>query len=146
LDSAVEDESTSGPPEAAHISSVVLHIPKDLPKGDWLKGLNTSAKDNRQIPTIDGAFHPIRTEFIKFYLEQRLWEYLALGGIQELVERKPLVDKGYQLPDPFYWDLWSDLDNLRKEYLEWCKEEGVNPEGDQDQESAVDTVTSFDTQ
>ncbi len=62
------------------------------------------------------------------------------------MERKPLVDKGYQLPDPFYWDLWSDLVNLRKEYLERCEEEGVNSEGDQDQESAVDTVTSFDTQ
>jgi hypothetical protein len=50
------------------------------------------------------------------------------------------------LPDPFYWDLWSDLKNLRKEYLEWCEEEGVDPEGEQDQESAADTVTSFDTQ
>ena len=146
LDPVLEDESTSGPPEAAFISSVVLHIPKDIPKGDWLEGLNTSIKDNRQVPTIDGSFHPIRTEFIKFYLEQRLWEYLALGGIKELVERKPLLDKGHQLPDPFYWDLWSDLKNLRKEYLEWCEEEGVDPEGEQDQESAVDTVTSFDTQ
>ncbi len=146
LDPGLEEESNSGSPRAPFISSVALHIPKDLPKGDWLKGLNTSVKDNRQIPTIDGALHPIRTDFVKFYLEQRLWEYLALGGIMELVERKPLVDKGYQLPDPFYWDLWSDLDNLRKEYLEWCEEEGVNPEGDQDQESAVDTVSSFDTQ
>jgi hypothetical protein len=42
--------------------------------------------------------------------------------------------------------MWSDLDNLRKEYLEWCEEEGINPEEGQDQESAVDTVTSFDTQ
>jgi hypothetical protein len=146
LDPLLEDESTRGPPEAAFISSVVLHIPKDLPKGDWLEGLNTSVRDNRQIPTIDGSFHPIRTEFVKFYLKQRLWEYLALGGNKELVERKPLLDKGFQLPDPFYWDLWSDLENLRKEYLEWCEEEGVNPEGEQDQESAVDTVTSFDTQ
>ncbi len=111
-----------------------------------MEGLNTSVRDHRQIPTIDGALHPIRTDFVKIYLEQRLWEYLALGGIKELVERKPLLDKGYQLPAPFYWDLWGDLDNLRKEYLEWCEEEGVNPEGDQDQESAVDTVSSFDTQ
>ena len=146
LEPAIEEESHRGPPRAPYISSVVLHIPKDLPKGDWLKGLNTSVKDDRQIPTIDGALHPIRSDFIKFYLEQRLWEYLALGGIKELVERKPLVEKGYQLPDPFYWDLWSDLDNLRKEYLEWCVEEGISPEGDQDQESAVDTVSSFDTQ
>jgi hypothetical protein len=146
LDPILEVESTSGPPEAAFISSVVLDIPKELPKGDWQEGINTTIKDNRQIPTIDGAFHPIRTAFIKFYLEQRLLEYLALGGIKELVERKPLVDKGYHLPDPFFWDLWGDLDNLRKEYSEWCEEEGINPEADQDQESAVDTVTSFDTQ
>jgi hypothetical protein len=86
LDPGLEEESNSGPPRAPIISSVILHIPRDLPKGNWILGLNNTVRDNRQIPTIDGSSHPIRTEFIKFYLEQRLWEYLALGGIQELVE------------------------------------------------------------
>jgi hypothetical protein len=37
------------------------------------------------------AGYPIRKKFIKQYLEDRLREYLTLGGLKELIDRKPLI-------------------------------------------------------
>jgi len=39
------------------------------------------------------------------YLEERLKEYLALGGLKELLDRKSLILAEQKLPAPFYWDL-----------------------------------------
>ncbi len=41
----------------------------------------------------------IRKKFLKVYLEERLAEYLALGGLNELIKRVPLVEAGHKLPD-----------------------------------------------
>ena len=84
----------------------------------------------------------IRKKFLKYYLEQRLEEYLALGGLQELIERRTLYIEGYKLPDPFYWDLWGNLEHLRESYSDYCAEEHFDPEGSEDEES----VASLDTQ
>ncbi len=83
----------------------------------------------------------IRKKFLKYYLEQRLDEYLALGGLQELIERKTLFKEGYKLPDPFYWDLWGNLEHLRDSYSDYCGEEHFDPEA-----SEEESVASFDTQ
>lgn len=107
------------PPGTASISSITIEIPEDLEPGEWTSALNTFVKDSRKIPPIIGS-HPIKEFFIKKYLEDRLREYLLLGGIRELIEWKELQEQGHKLPDPFYWDLWADVDNLRKEYLDHC--------------------------
>jgi hypothetical protein len=40
----------------------------------------------------------IRKKFLKVYLEECLAEYLALGGLNELIKRVPLVEAGHNLP------------------------------------------------
>jgi hypothetical protein len=84
----------------------------------------------------------IRKRFLKYYLEQRLEEYLALGGLQELIERRTLFIEGYKLPDPFYWDLWGNLEHLRNTYTDYCADEHFDPEASEEEES----VASFNTQ
>jgi hypothetical protein len=42
----------------------------------------------------------IRKKFLKFYLEQHLEEYLALGGLKELIDREPMIAAGVKLLDP----------------------------------------------
>jgi hypothetical protein len=74
----------------------------------------------------------IRERLIKHYIEQRLLEYLALGGLKELVDRKPLVQAGHKLPDPFYWDLWGNLEHLREAYQEHLAEELFGPSSDEE--------------
>jgi hypothetical protein len=37
----------------------------------------------------------IRKRFLKYYLEQCFEEYLAVGGLQELIERRTLFIEGY---------------------------------------------------
>jgi hypothetical protein len=59
----------------------------------------------RYIPITENGLL-IRKKFLKYYLEQHLWEYLALGELKELLDRQPLIEEGYKLPEPFYWDLW----------------------------------------
>jgi hypothetical protein len=76
------------------------------------------------------------------YLEERLAEYLALGGLNKLIQRAPLIEAGGQkLPDPFYWDLWGNLEHLRKSYIDYCAQEHFDPEA-----SEEESVASLDTQ
>ena len=70
-----------------------------------------------------------------------LWEYLALGGLKELIDRKALIKEGYKLPEPFYWNLWGNLEHLRESYSDYCAEVHFNPES-----SGEESVASFDTQ
>jgi len=44
----------------------------------------------------------IKRKYIKVYLEERFAEYLALGGLNKLIQRAPLVEAGQKLPDSFY--------------------------------------------
>jgi hypothetical protein len=83
----------------------------------------------------------IRKKFLKVYLEECLAEYLALGGLNELIKRVPLVEAGHNLPDPFFWDLWANLEHLRASYSEYCAQEHLNPEA-----SEEESVASLDTQ
>jgi hypothetical protein len=68
-------------------------------------------------------------------------EYLALGGLQELIERKTLFEEGYKLPEPFYWDLWGTLEHLRESYSDYCAVEHFDPDA-----SEEESVASLDTQ
>ena len=89
----------------------------------------------------------IRKKFLKYYLEQRLEEYLALGGLQELIERRTLYIEGYKLPDPFYWDLWGNLEHLRETYAQWLAEHIFDvPNSDEEEEVDSDSDISWDTQ
>jgi hypothetical protein len=118
-----EEEYNTGPQQPPLISSVKLNIPK----GEWFKGLNNSLQDDRYIPTIDCWQVVIKPWYIKIYLEERFEEFLALGGLKELLERRPLIEAGHKLPDPFYWDLWGDLDHLRESYSEYCAQQHIDP-------------------
>ena len=70
------------------------------------------------------------------YLEERLAEYLALGGLNELIQRAPLIEAGQKLPDPFYWDLWANLEHLRESYTEFFAQEHFNPEASEEESVA----------
>jgi len=98
----------------------------DPPRGALCRDLsiNHTLQDSRFIPITEEGL-VIRTKFLKYYLEQSLWEYLALGGLQELIDRQPLIETGYKLPDPFYWDLWGNID--------YCQEEHLNPEDSEEE-------------
>jgi hypothetical protein len=124
-------------PTTPLIDSIVL----DIPVGPYYKYLNKTIKDSSYFPITDcEAGLVIRKKFLKIYLEERLAEYLALGGLNELIKRVPLVEAGHKLPDPFYWDLWANLEHLRKSYAEFCAQEHFNPEA-----SEEESVTPLDT-
>jgi hypothetical protein len=134
----LEQEYTSVYPNTSSISTIEF----DPPRGSTYRDLyiNRTIQDSRYIPiTEDGLV--ISKKFLKYYLEQRLEEYLALGRLQELIERRTLFIEGYKLPDPFYWDLWGNLEHLRESYSDYCAEEHFDPEA-----SEEESVASFDTQ
>jgi len=79
--------------------------------------INDTLQDSRLIP-ITQAGEPIRETLLRKYLGDRLKEGLALGGLMELLDRKPLILAEQKLPDPFYWDLWGNLEHLRESYQE----------------------------
>jgi len=124
-------------------TSSISTIEFDPTRGSIYKDLyiNRTIQDSRYIPTTEGGL-VIRKRFLKYYLEKRLEEYLALGGLQELIERRTLFIQGYKLPDPFYWDLWGNLEHLRESYSDYCAEEDFDPAASEEEES----VASFDTQ
>jgi hypothetical protein len=138
FDTFLEQEYTSVYPNTSSISTIEFDPPRKSIYRDL--HINRTRQDSRYIPiTEDGLV--IRKKFLKYYLEQRLEEYLALGGLQELIERKTLFIEGYTLPDPFYWDLWGNLEHLRDSYSDYCAEEHFDPEA-----SEEESVASFDTQ
>jgi hypothetical protein len=123
-------------PTTPLINSIVLNIPV----GPYYKYLNKTIKDSSYFPTTESGL-VIRKKFLEVYLEERLAEYLALGGLNELIQRVPLIEAGHKLPDPFFWDLWANLEHLRESYTEFCAQEHFNPEA-----SEEESVTSLDTQ
>jgi hypothetical protein len=139
FDILLEQEYEWAYPNTSSISTIEF----DLPRGSIYKNLyiNRTIQDSRYIPHTEGGL-VIRKKFLKYYLEQRLEEYLALGGLQELIERRTLYIEGYKLPDPFYWDLWGNLEHLRNTYTDYCADEHFDPDGSEEEES----VASFDTQ
>jgi hypothetical protein len=89
----------------------------------------------------------ISRDFLKHYLEERLGEYLALGGLKELLDRRALILAGQQLPAPFYWDLWGNLEHLRETYAHWLAEHIFDvPNDNEEQEVESDSDISWDTE
>jgi hypothetical protein len=123
-------------PTTPLIESIVL----DIPVGPYYKYLNKTIKDSSYFPTTESGL-VIKKKYLKVYLEERLAEYLGLGGLNELIQRVPLVEAGNNLPDPFYWDLWANLEHLKESYSEFCAQEHFNPEA-----SEEESVASLDTQ
>jgi hypothetical protein len=138
FDTFLEQEYSSVYPDTSSISTIEF----DPPKGSIYRDLyiNRTIKDSRYIPTTEDSL-VIRKKFLKYYLDQCLEEYLALGGLQELIERRTLFIQGYKLPDPFYWDLWGNLEHLRESDSDYCAEEHFDPEA-----SEEESVASLDTQ
>jgi hypothetical protein len=131
-------------PTASRISSVQFTVPS----GDPFKDLeiNKTLQDSRLIP-LTQAGEPIRKRFIRQYLKERLQEYLALGGLKELIDRRPLILANQKLPAPFYWDLWGNLEHLRDTYQEHLAEELFGPSSDEEEEGEDDnSMVSWDTQ
>ncbi len=92
----------------------------EVPRGRVYKYLNTHLTDYRPLPTTSTGI-TFRRRYKRNYLEQRLREYSALGGTQELVKREELgLEDISVLPDPFYWDHWYNIWNLREEYHHYC--------------------------
>ena len=106
----------------------------DIPAATFYSTLNDTLEDTRPIPVTEEGY-PIRTKFLKLYLEQRLEEYLALGGTKELTEWE-VLNRGLRSPlNPFYWDLWADLDHLRVKYNQWCNQHFINPEVEEEEDN-----------
>ena len=114
------------PSETALIKHIQLDIPEGYSKFTQLSTLNSSLKDTRHIPVTKSG-ERIHSNFIKYYLEERLAEYLALGGLTEVIIRNSLKVGDYKLPDPFYWDLWTNLKHLQKAYIKY-RLENFGPE------------------
>jgi hypothetical protein len=118
-------------PTASRISSVRFTVPSGDPFEDL--EINETLPDSRLIPLTE-AGEPIRKSNIRKYLEERLQEYLALGGLKELIDRRALILANQKLPAPFYWDLWGNLEHLRNAYQEHLAEELFGPSSDQEEE------------
>jgi hypothetical protein len=134
LDNYQESEYSCVYPTTPLIESIVL----DIPVGANYKYLNNTLKVSSYFPTTESGL-VIKKKYLKVYLEERLAEYLALGGLNKLVQRAPLVEAGQKLPDPFYWDWWGNLEHLRESYSEYLAEEIFG-------HSQEESVASLDTQ
>jgi hypothetical protein len=129
-------------PTARRICSIHYDVPDQDPFEDL--DINTHLQDSRLIP-VTQAGDTISRDFLKHYLEERLGEYLALGGLKELLGRKALILAGQQLPAPFYWVLWGNLEHLRGTYAQWLAEHIFDIPNDEEQEVESDSDISWDT-
>jgi hypothetical protein len=120
--------------EQTPISSIKFEIPG----GRLYRYLNNTLSDPRPIP-VTSTDLVIRKKFLKLYIEERLQEYLALGGTQELIVREQFL--GIKIADPFYWNLWADLVQIRNRYTIYCAQEHIDPV-----EEDVASVASWATQ
>jgi len=144
FDILLQDEYNLVFPSASRISSVRYTIPSGGPFKDL--EINESLQDSRFIPLTEAGEH-ISKRFIKQYLQERLQEYLALGGLKELIDRRALILANQKLPAPFYWDLWGNLEHLRNAYQEHFAENLFGPSSDEEEEGEDNnSVVSWDTQ
>jgi len=88
FDIVLQEEYNLVFPTASRISSVHFTVPSEDPFEDL--EINETLHDSRLIPLTE-AGEPIRKRFIKQYLQERLQEYLALGGLKELIDRRALI-------------------------------------------------------
>jgi hypothetical protein len=106
FDFQLQDEYNLIFPSASRISSVHYTVPSGGPNEDL--EINESLQDSRFIPLTEAGEH-ISKRFIKQYLQERLQEYLVLGGLKELIDRRALILANQKLSAPFYWDLWGTI-------------------------------------
>jgi hypothetical protein len=109
----LQDEYNLVFPSASRISSVHYTVPSGGPYEDL--EINKTLQDSRFIPLTEAGDN-ISKRFIKQYLQERLQEYLALGGLKELIDRRALILANQKLPAPFYWDLWGNLEHLSNDH------------------------------
>jgi len=128
----------------AHRISSIHYIVPDLDPFEELE-INSHIQDSRLIPITETG-ETISRDFLKHYLEERLKEYLALGGLKELLDRKSLLQVGHKLPAPFYWDLWGNLNHLRETYQEWLAEHLFDVPNSDEGEVDSDSDISWNTQ
>jgi hypothetical protein len=144
FDILLQQEYDSVYPTARCICSIHYAVPDQDPFEDL--EINTHLQDSRLIP-VTQAGDTISRDFLKHYLEERLGEYLALGGLKELLDRRALILAEQKLPAPFYWDLWGNLKHLRETYEQWLGEHIFDvPNSDEEQEVESDSDISWDTQ
>jgi hypothetical protein len=110
FDILLQQDYESVYPTARCICSIHYDVPDQDPFEDL--EINTHLQDSRLLP-VTQAGDTISRDFLKQYLEERLQEYLALGGLKELLDRRALILVEQKLPAPFYWDLWGNLEHLR---------------------------------
>jgi hypothetical protein len=120
---------------ASCINSIRFNTPLEGPFEDL--EINEYLQDSRFIPITETG-ESIRNAFLRQYLGDRLKEYLALGGLKELLDRKPLILAEQKLLDPFYWDLWGKLEHLRESYHEYLAEDLFGPSSDKEKEGEDD--------
>ena len=131
-------------PTARRICSIHYDIPDQDPFEDL--EINTHLQDSRLIPVTQAGDINSR-DFLKHYLEEKLGEYLALGGLKELLDRRALILAEQKLPAPFYWDLWGNLEHLRETYAQCLAAHIFDmPNSDEEQEVESDSDISWDTQ
>jgi hypothetical protein len=99
------------------IDSIEFDVPVNLPC------FNRHIWDWRPVPTKEDG-KQIDRKFIKRYLEDRVIEWLAVGGFRQwqkdweyyLLYSEHHGANSKRFIKPFYWDLWLDLDHLRLQY------------------------------
>jgi hypothetical protein len=134
LDDYQESEYSCVYPGTPLIESIVL----DIPVGPNYKYLNNTIKDRSYFPTTECGL-VIKNKYLKVYLEERLAEYLASGELNKLIQRAPLVEAGQKLPNPFYWDLWGNLEHLRENYAEYLTDQIFGPDSEEESVASLDT-------
>jgi hypothetical protein len=130
----IEWDLNTAPPGA--IARSISSIQFDIPEGYTYRNLNKTLDDHRPA-TVTSSGLIIKKKFLKLYLEERLQENLALGGTKELIEQL----MGRNLSDPFYWNIWADLQAVRTRYQYNCVEEHIDPEAGEEK-----SVISWDSQ
>jgi hypothetical protein len=143
FDIILQQEYESVYPTARCICSIHYDVPNQDPFEDL--EINTHLQDSRLIP-VTQAGDTISRDFLKRYLEERLGEYLALVGLKELLDRRALILAEQKLPAPFYWDLWGNLEHLRKTYAQWLADHIFDVPKDEEQERESDSDISWDTE
>ena len=78
--------------------------------------VNPFVDDDRPIPT-DSDGHQISVFFTKWYLDHKVKEWIALGGVRDWLDGVDFCERGggAKCLRLFYWDLWADVATFRKE-------------------------------
>jgi len=78
--------------------------------------LNPYVDDDRPIP-LNSSGIQISVFFMKWYLDQKIKEWIALGGVRDWLDGLEVCERGGGPKHirMFYWDLWADIATFREE-------------------------------